>query len=127
LLRPHREPPTNRSDGYAPYPGAVEAAFGWEVDFAQLTNKYVSDSSLPDAAHRYSPGHVTGVQKDLIRSMLDPEKVRTSCVERFNFVLAGQHHDSKGFNPDGEQDPSSEPQNQPKSPAHDVSHQTPQL
>jgi hypothetical protein len=55
--------PQITSDGYTPYPGAVEEAFGWNVDFAQLTKKYVSDSSLPDAAHRYSPGHVTGVPK----------------------------------------------------------------
>jgi hypothetical protein len=37
---------------------------------------------LPDAAHRYSPGHVSGVQKDVIRG--DPEKISTSYVERFN-------------------------------------------
>jgi IS1 family transposase len=76
--------PQITSDGYTPYPGAVEAAFGWNVDFAQLTKKYVSDSSLPDAAHRYSPGHVSGVQKDMIRGMPDPEKISTSYVERFN-------------------------------------------
>ncbi len=76
--------PQITSDGYTPYPGAVEAAFGWNVDFAQLTKKYVSDSSLPGAAHRYSPGHVSGVQKDVIRGMPDPEKISTSYVERFN-------------------------------------------
>jgi IS1 family transposase len=76
--------PQITSDGYTPYPGAVEAAFGWDVDFAQLTKKYVSDSSLPDAAHRYSPGLVSGVQKDVIRGMPDPEKISTSYVERFN-------------------------------------------
>jgi hypothetical protein len=76
--------PQITSDGYTPYPGAVEAAFGWDVDFAQLTKKYVSDSSLPDAAHRYSPGHVSGIQKDVIRGMPDPEKISTSYVERFN-------------------------------------------
>lgn len=42
------------SDGYAPYIGAVEAAFGTDVDYAMLTKKYATDSSLPDAAHRYS-------------------------------------------------------------------------
>jgi hypothetical protein len=72
------------SDGYAPYIGAVEAAFGTDVDYAMLTKKYVSDSSLPDAAHRYSPGHVTGVQKDVIRGISDSEKISTSYVERFN-------------------------------------------
>jgi hypothetical protein len=39
--------PQITSDGYAPYIGAVESAFGWNVDFAMLTKKYASDSSLP--------------------------------------------------------------------------------
>src|SRR6266852_1912530 len=84
LARSHREPPADHERWLHAYPGAVDAAFGWNVDFAQLTKKYVCDSSLPDAAHRYSPGHVSGVQKDVIRGMPDPEKIGTSYVERFN-------------------------------------------
>lgn len=49
-----------------------------------LTKKYASDSSLPGAAHRYSPGHVTGVDRTVIRGRPDNEKIRTSYVERFN-------------------------------------------
>jgi len=49
-----------------------------------LTKKYASDSSLPDAAHRYSPGHVTGVDRTVIRGRPDNEKISTSYVERFN-------------------------------------------
>ena len=74
--------PQITSDGYTPYPGAVEAAFGWDVDFAQLTKEYVSDSSLPDAAHRYSPGHVSGVQKDVIRGILRYLTNRPACSDR---------------------------------------------
>ena len=76
--------PQITSDGYAPYVGAIESAFGWNVDFAMLTKQYASDSSLPDAAHRYSPGHVTGVDQTVIRGRPDSEKVSTSYVERFN-------------------------------------------
>ena len=76
--------PQITSDGYAPYVGAVEAAFGWNVDYAMLTKQYVGDSNLPDAAHRYSPGHVAGVSKDVIRGNPDPENISTSYVERFN-------------------------------------------
>jgi len=36
--------PQITSDGYAPYVGAVEAAFGWNVDYAMLTKRYVGDS-----------------------------------------------------------------------------------
>jgi hypothetical protein len=39
---------------------------------------------LPDAAHRYSPGHVAGVERTVIRGNPDPELISTSYVERFN-------------------------------------------
>ena len=76
--------PQITSDGYAPYVGAIENAFGRDVDFAVLTKKYVGDSNLPDAAHRYSPGHVSGVERTVIRGRPDPEHISTSYVERFN-------------------------------------------
>jgi len=76
--------PQITSDGYAPYIGAVEAAFGRAVDYAQITKKYVSDSSLPDAAHRYSPGHVSGVDRTVIRGNPKDANISTSYVERFN-------------------------------------------
>jgi IS1 family transposase len=76
--------PQITSDGYAPYVGAVEAAFGFDVDFAMLTKKYVGDSKRPDAAHRYSPGHVAGVDKVVIRGNPKSENINTSYVERFN-------------------------------------------
>jgi hypothetical protein len=76
--------PQITSDGYAPYVGAVEAAFGWNVDYAMLTKQYVGDSNLPDAAHRYSPGHVAGVETAVIRGNPDPDNISTSYVERSN-------------------------------------------
>jgi IS1 family transposase len=76
--------PQITSDGYAPYIGAIRRAFGTDVDFATITKKYVGDSNLPDAAHRYSPGHVSGVETTVIRGRPDPEKISTSFVERFN-------------------------------------------
>jgi IS1 family transposase len=72
------------SDGYAPYVGAVEAAFGVDVDYAMLTKKYVGDSNRPDAAHRYSPGHVSGVDRVVIRGNPKSENINTSYEERFN-------------------------------------------
>ena len=76
--------PQITSDGYTPYPNAVMLAFQTDVDYAVLTKQYATDSSLPDAAHRYSPGHVTGVKKTVIRGRPDPENISTSFVERFN-------------------------------------------
>jgi IS1 family transposase len=76
--------PQITSDGYAPYVPAIQAAFGRAVDYAMVTKKYVSDSSLPDAAHRYSPGHVTRVDRTVIRGNAKTENISTSYVERFN-------------------------------------------
>jgi IS1 family transposase len=76
--------PQITSDGYTPYPNAVTLAFQTDVDYAVLTKKYVGDSNLPDAAHRYSPGHVAGVETTVIRGRPDPYLVSTSYVERFN-------------------------------------------
>jgi IS1 family transposase len=76
--------PQITADGYAPYIGAIEAAFGTNVDFATITKKYVGDSNLPDAAHRYSPGHVSGVERTVIRGRPNRENISTSYVERFN-------------------------------------------
>jgi IS1 family transposase len=76
--------PQITADGYAPYIGAIEAAFGTDVDFATIVKKYVGDSSLPDAAHRYSPGHVSGVERTVIRGRPKRENISTSYVERFN-------------------------------------------
>ena len=53
------------------------------MDYAILTKKYVGDSNLPDAAHRYSPGHVAGVETidhlwtigELIAAALEPSDV----------------------------------------------------
>ena len=60
--------PQITSDGYSPYVGAINIAFPTGVDFAVLTKKSCSGYNLPDAAHRYSPGHVTGIEKAVIRA-----------------------------------------------------------
>ncbi len=75
--------PQITSDGYTPYPNAVMLAFKTDDDYAVL-RQYVGDPNLPDAAHRYSPGHVAGVERTVIRGRPDPDKVSTSYVERFN-------------------------------------------
>jgi hypothetical protein len=69
-------PQITSSDSFAPCIGAIENAFGWNVDFAMLTKKHASDSSLPDVAHRYTPGHVTGVDQTVIEAC---QKTRRSA------------------------------------------------
>lgn len=76
--------PQITSDGYTPYPNAVMLAFQTDVNYAVLTKQYGGDSNLPDAAHRYSPGHVIGIDTTVIRERPDPDLISTSYVERFN-------------------------------------------
>jgi IS1 family transposase len=77
--------PQITSDGYPAYVGAITLAFDRSgVDFGMLVKRYATDSTRPDAAHRYSPGHITGVERSVIRGNPDPEHISTSFVERFN-------------------------------------------
>ena len=118
-------PPTDRVRRLHTLSRAVEAAFGWDVDFAQLTEKDVSDSSLPDAAPLLARSRDWRA-KDVIRGTPDPEKISTSYVERLNLSLQGSITIPKDSMRTESNNPVASPQNRPKSPAHDVSHQTPQ-
>jgi IS1 family transposase len=77
--------PQITSDGYAPYPRAIEEAFEGDCDFAQLVKEY---RAVPgnEAAQRYSPGEVVGIKKDIICGNPDEEKISTSYAERFNLT-----------------------------------------
>jgi IS1 family transposase len=76
--------PQITSDGYAPYIGAIQIAFQDGVDFGVITKKYAAESNMPDAAHRYSPGHVIATERAIIRGNPDEDEISTSYIERFN-------------------------------------------
>ena len=75
--------PQITSDGYSPYVGAIDIAFGWDADYAQIRKVYETEPGQ-DAAHRYSPARVREVEKEILRGDPDPDKISTSYVERFN-------------------------------------------
>ncbi len=75
--------PQITSDGYSPYIGAVDVAFGWDVDYGQIRKVFENEPGK-DAAHRYSPARVREVEKEILRGNPDPDKISTSYVERFN-------------------------------------------
>jgi IS1 family transposase len=81
--------PQITADGFTPYPNAIDEAFDRDVDFAQLVKVYQATPGN-DAAHRYSPGSIRGVEKTVIRGNPDPEKISTSYVERFNLTTRMQ-------------------------------------
>jgi IS1 family transposase len=73
--------PQITTDGLKVYLDAVDAAFGGEVDFAQLVKFY--GPSL-EGEHRYSPAECTGAVKTPIQGNPDERHISTSYAERNN-------------------------------------------
>ncbi len=77
--------PQITADGWAPYPGAIEEAFGDDVDFATLTKEYVTTPGN-EAAVRYSPGQLRGITKTIVSGDPDKSAISTSYIARFNLT-----------------------------------------
>lgn len=76
--------PEISSDAHAAYPEAVERAFGASCTYGQIVKKYAGEPPR-DAARRYSPGWVVGVDHHTIVGR--PSHISTSYVERQNLSL----------------------------------------
>ena len=78
--------PQISTDGLSSYVGAVEGAFGGDVDFAQVIKEY---GKLPgeDNERRYSPPVCTKVEKRRVEGNPDMRKANTSYVERHNLTM----------------------------------------
>lgn len=80
---------TNRpqitADGWPAYPGAIEAAFGTDVDFATIVKDYATTPGN-EAAVRYSPGTIRGCETKVVLGDPDESAISTSYVERFNLT-----------------------------------------
>lgn len=72
------------SDGHRAYLEAVEGAFGWDVDYAQLMKMYGATVGAPG---RYSPADCTGIKKIRREGNPDIAHVSTSYVERQNLTI----------------------------------------
>jgi IS1 family transposase len=77
------------TDGHVAYAGAVERAFGHNVDYAQLIKQYGVENSedASPTARRYSPNKVTGQEVRIFTGDPDPELISTSYVERNNLHI----------------------------------------
>jgi IS1 family transposase len=75
------------SDNLAAYPKAVESAFGYDVEYAQVVKTYSLSNLNKEAAARYSPCEVVKVEKEIINGMPDVEFITTSHVEKQNHTL----------------------------------------
>ena len=72
------------SDGHAAYVEAVEAAFGDDVDYAQLVKIY---GEGPETEKRYSPPECIGARKRAVTGRPRRADVSTSYVERQNLTM----------------------------------------
>jgi hypothetical protein len=81
--------PQITTDANVSYREAIEAAFGSDVDYAQLLKQYgtmPSEDGSP-TARRYSPNVVTSIEKRVVSGNPDPDHISTSNVERQNLTM----------------------------------------
>ena len=71
------------TDGHHAYVGAVEGAFGCDIDYAMLIKTYESTQDET----RYSPAKCTSCEPRKIMGNPDPDHISTSFVERSNLSL----------------------------------------
>src|SRR6266542_3560175 len=76
--------PQITTDALKVYPDAIEAAFGADVNYAQLHKIYGSPSE--EEARRYSPSTIIGCDMKTVSGNPDPTHVSTSFVERQNLT-----------------------------------------
>ena len=72
------------TDGHRPYLEAVEAAFGMDIDYAQLIKIYGSD---PGDERRYSPPVCIDCAVKTIQGEPNPNLISTSYIERQNLTM----------------------------------------
>ncbi|MGH9867009.1 MAG: IS1 family transposase [Candidatus Polarisedimenticolia bacterium] len=75
------------TDGHKAYLEAVEAAFGADVDYAQLVKIYGTAPGEGGAQVRYSPVECLGAKPEVINGHPKPEAISTSYVERQNLTM----------------------------------------
>ena len=76
--------PEISSDGFQAYPNAIDESFGIDCTYGQIIKTYAGELSI-DAARRYSPGYVVGVEKSNVVGK--PTHISTSYVERQNLSV----------------------------------------
>ena len=75
------------TDGFGPYPNAVEDAFGSNIDFAQSVKLY-SASGATDT--RYSPGQFVSALPIPVMGKPNPSLISTSHIERQKLTIRMQ-------------------------------------
>ena len=73
------------SDSLRAYQGAIENAFGPNVDYGTLVKTY--SSAQPEEQRRYSPPEVVKVERAIVQGEPDADLISTSYVEKQNHTL----------------------------------------
>jgi IS1 family transposase len=76
--------PMVSTDGFVPYIGAVEEAFGGAADHGVIIKQYADGA---ERTGRYAPPEVVGTERRPITKGLDPYSICTSHVERHNLSI----------------------------------------
>jgi IS1 family transposase len=71
------------TDGHKPYLGAVEDAFGADIDYAMLVKIY-GETGATGPERKYSPGECCGTLRHRVEGNPDRRHVSTSYVEKHN-------------------------------------------
>lgn len=74
------------TDGHRAYLEAVEAAFGADIDFAQLVKIYGAAQNV-DPERKYSPENFCGTKVSVVTGDPDEKQISTSYVERQNLTM----------------------------------------
>ncbi len=75
------------TDGHRMYLDAVDAAFGADIDYAQLIKIYGKPSASVAPEARYSPPVCTGIQINEVQGNPARDAISTSYVERQNLTM----------------------------------------
>ncbi len=74
------------SDAFNLYQRSVERTFGKRIEYGQLIKKYHGEPAI-DAARRYSPGYVVGIERRPLIGDPLADQLCTSHVERQNLTV----------------------------------------
>jgi IS1 family transposase len=75
------------TDGHYSYRSAVPAAFGDNVDYAQLIKTYGSEADPSRPERRYSPSVCLTTEPVPVNGDPDPDHISTSHIERLNLTM----------------------------------------